>query len=82
MEAINLQKTKNILKRKSLYIGLAVAYIIMMFVFPNETKFKYEYQRGRPWMYETLIAPIDFPILKTDAEIRAEQEELASVVVP
>ncbi|MBQ1929617.1 MAG: HDIG domain-containing protein [Bacteroidales bacterium] len=82
MEAINLQKTKNILKRKSLYIGLAIAYIIMMFVFPNETKFKYEYQRGRPWMYETLIAPIDFPILKTEAEIRAEQEELASVVVP
>ncbi len=81
MEAINFQKTKNILKRKSLYIGLAIAYVLMMIFFPNETKFKYEYQRGRPWMYETLIAPIDFPILKTDAEIRAEQEKLASEVV-
>lgn len=81
MEAINLQKTKNILRRKSLYIVLAVSFALMMLFFPNETKFKYEYQRGRPWMYETLIAPIDFPILKTDAEISAEQEQLASEVV-
>lgn len=61
---------------------LAVSFALMMLFFPNETKFKYEYQRGRPWMYETLIAPIDFPILKTDAEISAEQEQLASEVVP
>ncbi|MDO4736813.1 MAG: hypothetical protein Q4B21_07360, partial [Bacteroidia bacterium] len=60
---------------------LAVSFALMMLFFPNETKFKYEYQRGRPWMYETLIAPIDFPILKTDAEISAEQEQLASEVV-
>ncbi len=82
MDIINTNKTKAILKKRSVYISLALAFIVMMVSFSNEGKFKYEYHKGRPWMYETLIAPIDFPILKSDAELLAETEEAASKVVP
>lgn len=82
MEIININKTKAILKKRSVYVSLALAFIIMMISFPNEGKFKYEYHKGRPWIYETLIAPMDFPILKSDAELFAERDEAAAKVIP
>lgn len=54
---------------------------LMILLYPKEGKFQYEYQKGRPWVYETLIAPIDFPILKTEAEMLREKEERASETV-
>ena len=82
MDIINVNKTKAILKKRSVYASLAMAFVIMMVFFPNEGKFKYEYHKGRPWMYETLVAPIDFPILKTEAELLAERDEAAAKVIP
>ncbi|MBE6224163.1 MAG: HDIG domain-containing protein [Bacteroidales bacterium] len=82
MDIINVNKTKAILKKRSVYVSLSLAFIVMMLFFPNEGKFPYEYHKGRPWMYETLVAPIDFPILKTDAELFAEKDAAASKVVP
>lgn len=82
MEVINTHKTKAILKKRSVYVSLAVAFVMMMVFFPNEGKFKYEYHKGRPWIYETLVAPMDFPILKTEAEFFAEKDEAAAKVIP
>lgn len=82
MEGINIQKTKNILKSKSIYISLAIAFALMLLIFPKEGKFKYEYQKGRPWLYQTLIAPIDFPILKTQAELIKERDAAAEKIIP
>ena len=53
----------------------------MILLYPKEGKFQYEYQKGRPWVYETLISPIDFPILKTEAEMLEEKEERASEMI-
>ncbi len=64
------------------YIAFLVAAIVMLLVFPVRGKFIYKYQKGRPWMYETLVAPMDFPILKTNAEILSEKEAKASEMVP
>jgi putative nucleotidyltransferase with HDIG domain len=47
--------------------------IILVLLFPESKHFRYEYIEGRPWLYEDLIAPIDFPIKKTQAEIEAEK---------
>ena len=82
MDIINVNKNKAILKKRSVYVSLALAFLVMFFFFPKEGKFKYEYHKGRPWVYETLIAPIDFPILKTEAELYAEKDEAASKVIP
>ena len=37
---------------------------------PQSRCFQYEYQKGMPWRYETLTAPFDFPIHKTEDELR------------
>ena len=59
-------------------ILFAVAAVLMLLIFPVKGRFLYKYQKGSPWIYETLVAPIDFPILKTDKEMLEEKEEKAS----
>ncbi len=64
------------------YLPLIALFLVMVFVMPRSPKFNYDYKKGSPWMYETLIAQFDFPILKTDEQIQAEQEKNGSVVIP
>lgn len=66
------------MKKAGILISFAVLAAIMLLLYPREGKFQYDYQKGRPWVYETLIAPIDFPILKTEAEMLEEKEAKAS----
>ncbi len=82
MENTAIHITKSVFKNKTVYISLFIAFVIMMLFFPDEGKFKYDYHKGRPWLYETLTAPIDFPILKTQAELLAERDMAASKVIP
>ena len=55
--------------------------VIMLIVYPQKGTFKYNYHTGGTWMYETLVAPFDFPILKTQEERLMEMEEKASEVL-
>lgn len=47
--------------------------LILLMSFPREGKFRYEFQKGKPWLNEDLIAPFDFAILKTDTELKKER---------
>ena len=72
----------NFLRDPKIYLSLLIVLVVTVLLFPEEGKFKYNYQKGRPWVYETLLSPIDFPILKTDQELLREKEEKASEVIP
>jgi len=50
--------------------------IIIFMCYPNTGSFKYEFHKGNPWKHETLIAPFDFPIYKTDKDITDEKLEI------
>lgn len=52
--------------------------IILVSLFPREGKFKYEYQKGSPWLHEDLIAPFDFAILKPSDELKKERNKVLS----
>ena len=69
------------MKNLKIYIAFAVLAALMTVLYPKEGKFQYEYQKGRPWIYETLIAPIDFPLLKSREEMLVEKEEKAKEVI-
>ncbi|MHC1704125.1 MAG: HD family phosphohydrolase [Tenuifilaceae bacterium] len=56
---------------RSFYFLIAI--IVIVFFLPREGKYKYEFQKGKPWMHEDLIAPFDFPIYKTDTELFDER---------
>jgi putative nucleotidyltransferase with HDIG domain len=47
-----------------------------VYLFPKGGQFKYNIQKGKPWQYENLYAPFDFAILKTEAEVKKEIEEI------
>lgn len=56
--------------------------VITVFLFPKVGSFQYEYQKGMPWRYETLDAPFDFPIYKTDVELQEERDKIAGEQTP
>lgn len=69
----------NVYKHQSLaykYFLYLVSVALIVFFFPKGGKFKYEFQKGKPWQYENLYAPIDFSIKKTEADIADEQSSL------
>lgn len=65
------------MKNARIWIAFILAAILMFSIYPKRGKFVFEYQKGKPWMYENFIAPIDFPILKTQAEIQKEKASRA-----
>lgn len=65
---------------KAFLFILAVALIVLQF--PKQGKFKYEFNKGKPWMHIDLIAPFDFAILKSDEEVTAEKTAIFDNVNP
>ena len=63
-------------------IPLVVLFLVLTLIFPRTAKFSYDYRKGSPWSHDTLLAQFDFPILKTDEQIREEKSRSKSVVIP
>ncbi len=69
-------------KEISVSIYFLVAALLIAFLFPREGKFRYQYQEGKPWRYGLLTASFDFPIYKTEAEVKHEQDSILQYYVP
>ncbi|MFC2115992.1 HD family phosphohydrolase [Bacteroidota bacterium] len=50
--------------------------LIILILFPGEGRFRFEFQKGTPWMHDELIAPFDFPIYKYEEEVIAERDSI------
>jgi len=77
-----MNKIKTLIKkiRHSYYdimkiLAFVLTLVIVVLLMPRNVKFKYEYQKMRPWQHETLYAPFNFPIYKSDEQVRSEREE-------
>lgn len=62
--------------------SMLIISIVAVYLFPKVGSFQYEYQKGMPWRYETLSAPFDFPIYKTDDELQEEREKITEAQTP
>lgn len=63
------------------------AFILVVFLaaylFPTaESGATYHFQEGKPWGYELVTAPYDFPIYKTDEQLAQEQKEALRTFTP
>lgn len=69
-----------------IYKGIlfCIALAVIVYVFPKQGKFKYEFQnlKGKPWYHEDLIAPFDFAIKKTQEELAKEKAEVIKNAKP
>jgi len=66
-------------KKQSLlykYVLYFISIALIVFFFPRGGKFKFEFQKGKPWQYENLYAPFDFSIKKTDEDLALERKSL------
>lgn len=64
------------------YIYFIVITLLIVFLFPREEKFKYMFAEGKPWRYGLLIAPFDFPIYKTQSDLKQEQDSIVQFFEP
>ena len=73
-------KIPSFIFRLSIFALLA-AIIVLMFPRYNNS-FRYHFEVGKPWGYNTLTADFDFPIYKTDEQLAKEQKQLLSTFTP
>ena len=68
-----------------LYRNHALIYKVLLFIattflivylFPKSGKFKYNFEKGKPWQSENLYAPFNFAIKKSDDEITLAKQTL------
>ncbi len=64
------------------FIPLVIVFAVLVLLMPRTAKFNYDYKKGTPWPYETLVSQFDFPILKTEEQIQAEREDAGMVIIP
>lgn len=72
----------NLPNKSKVYIPLILLMVLLVILMPRSPKFNYDYQKGSSWMYETLVAKFDVPLLKTEEQLAKEREDLSSKVTP
>jgi putative nucleotidyltransferase with HDIG domain len=77
---------KDIWRRNRKYLSHLVLFlisiVIVVIVSPRGGTFRYEFQKGKPWLGNALIAPWDFPVLKTESQISEEQDSILKDFAP
>ena len=65
----------------NVYIALLfiIASATVVYIIPTEGKFRFEFQKGSPWQHESLMAPYDFPIYKTQKELDIERDSILNL---
>lgn len=74
MPTEKLQRKPRLENRLTLAGAVLAVMLILVYFLPRETKFGYEYEQGRPWRYNSLIATFDFPVYKTQEEVQVERD--------
>jgi putative nucleotidyltransferase with HDIG domain len=62
-------------------LGFAVVIAIVL-LFPKENKFNYDFEIGKPWNYELLTAPFNFPVYKSEEQVVKERNEILKNYIP
>ena len=70
---------KELLYKLTLFV---VTVGVIVYFFPRDEKFSFQFDEGKPWKYGELIASFDFPIYKSDLQIKEEQDSVLSAFSP
>ena len=58
------------------------AIALILYFFPREEKSEYVFQEGKPWKYGLLTAAYDFPIYRSEAQLKHEQDSVIKTLRP
>jgi len=69
-----LYRNHSLVYKALLFIGTT---FLIVYMFPKTGKFKYNFERGKPWQSENLYAPFNFAIKKSSEEIAEETKAIS-----
>ena len=55
---------------------------LLSLLYPTGARLDYLYEQGRTWLYDDLVAPFTFPVLKAGATLESERERLLAEADP
>ncbi len=64
------------------YVFVLLVVVFISYLYPNNARFKYDFNNGQSWKYDDLYAPFEFAILKPGELIETETQELRSAFSP
>jgi len=64
------------------YLLVFISVVLIVAVLPKERRFKYEFEKGKPWLHENLLAPFDFAINKSKEQLEKERQDVVSHFIP
>ncbi|MEB0263236.1 MULTISPECIES: HDIG domain-containing metalloprotein [unclassified Mucilaginibacter] len=85
MAKLSSSRQKALLRKYALnvkFFMMLVCVAIIVYALPKQAKFGYEFEKSRIWNQKDLISPYNFAILKTNAEIEADQKAALATVTP
>jgi putative nucleotidyltransferase with HDIG domain len=59
-----------------------VSAFIIVYLFPRQGKFKYEFRKMEVWKHDDLKAPFDFPIYKSESRLAKERDSVMRFFKP
>ncbi len=75
-----MSKTVNRLYQHNTIIYKVILFLItavsIVYFFPKGGQFKYDFNKGKPWQYDNLLAPFDFAIQKTTEELELDKKSI------
>ncbi len=77
---MTLKNIKVFIKKSLLFkiLAFVIALVLILQVFPEKAKFKYEFRKGELWQHDNLYAPFDFPLKKTEQQINSEKQQITN----
>ncbi len=72
-------KKLNTFLRALTFIGTIA---IIAYLLPTQNTFKYQFELGKPWTYDLITAPFDFPVYKDEFVVRKERKEVLNQLIP
>jgi cyclic-di-AMP phosphodiesterase PgpH len=74
-----LYKNHSLIYKALLFVATT---FLIVYLFPKSGKFKYNFEKGKPWQSENLYAPFDFAVKKADKELQIEEKTITENASP
>jgi putative nucleotidyltransferase with HDIG domain len=69
-------------KNISTMLLVLASLLLVVYMLPKRASFKYDFQIGKPWKHDNLLAPFDFAILKSNDVLSQEKEVIQQNFAP
>ncbi len=78
----SVKKVHSISKKFLKYLFIFVTLLVIALLYPGRANFQYQFSQGEKWDYETIIAPFNFSIKRTEAELNKEEDNIKNSFIP